>query len=205
MLRHIEAYSGIDAHWVIFRHIRNYCVTLEYMTAIFKTLAHLEPQASSKACQTCKMVRHIQSPDIEWLIQAFSRLIRDIQGCWCIFSHIYRHPTREEAKPPLLYFLKFEKDALILEKKGLDCVHLWVKFSIQNVVQEYLGEKASKMFSAEPFFVVLLMKCLLKCSSSMKPPLPWKISGFVSARRHYSFCKTLHRKCLTVFWICLSW
>ena len=34
------------------------------MTAIFKTLAHLEPQASSKACQTCKMVRHIQSPDI---------------------------------------------------------------------------------------------------------------------------------------------
>ena len=39
-------------------------MTLEYMTAIFKTSAHLEPQTSSKACQTYKMVRHIQSPDI---------------------------------------------------------------------------------------------------------------------------------------------
>ena len=90
---------------------------------------------------------------MERLIQAFSRLIRDIQGCWCIFSHIYRHPTREEAKPPLLYFLKSEKDGLILEKKGPECVHLWVKFSIQNVVQEYLGEKASKCFLQSHFLL----------------------------------------------------
>ena len=35
----------------------------------------------------------------------------------------------------------------------------------------------------------------------MKPSLPWKTSGCVPALRHYSFCKILHLKCLTVFWI----
>ena len=38
-----------------------------------------------------------------------------------------------------------------------------------------------------------------------KPPslLPWKISGCAPAFRHYTFCKTLHLKYLTVFWILL--
>ena len=137
---------------------------------------------------------------MERLIQAFSRLIRDIQGCWCIFSHIYRHPTREEAKPPLLYFLKFEKDALILEKKGLDCVHLWVKFSIQNVVSR-VGEKTLKCFPAGLLFLVFLKKSILNSTSStnLSHPLPWKMSGCAPAIGHYSFCKTLHLKYLTFF------
>ena len=35
-------------------------------------------------------------------------------------------------------------------------------------------------------------------------PLPWKISGCEPVLKHYSFCKTLHLKCLTVFWIRLG-
>ena len=33
-----------------------------------------------------------------------------------------------------LPFLKVKKSVQTLFKKGSDCVHLWVKFSIQNVV-----------------------------------------------------------------------
>ena len=38
------------------------------------------------------------------------------------------------------------------------------------------------------------------------PPLPWKISCYAPTLKHYSFCKTLYLKCLTVFWIrlCLN-
>ena len=51
------------------------------------------------------------------------------------------------------------------------------------------------------FFLVLLVKRSSKCLSPLKSPLPWKISGWVPALRHYSFYKTLYLKCLTVFWI----
>ena len=34
-----------------------------------------------------------------------------------------------------------------------------------------------------------------------KSLLPWKVSGRVPALRCFSFCKTLHLHCLTVFWI----
>ena len=49
----------------------------------------------------------------------------------------------------------------------------------------------------------LLTKCLWKCPRSTKPPLPWNIYGCMPALRHYSICKTLHLKSLTVFWICI--
>ena len=35
-----------------------------YIFAIFKTLTYSKLEASSKACRTCEMIRHIQSPDI---------------------------------------------------------------------------------------------------------------------------------------------
>ena len=66
-------------------------------------------------------------------------------------------------------FLKIEKNALILGKKGPDCVHFWVKFSIQNVILRISKRKKSKMFLC---FFVFLTKCLLKYPSSTKPPLP---------------------------------
>ena len=72
--------------------------------------------------------------------------------------------------------------------------NIWVKFSIENI---------EGGFTVEPFFLVFLTKCLSKCLSSMKPPMPWKISGCVPALRHCSFCQTFHFKSMTVFWICL--
>ena len=48
---------------------------------------------------------------------------------------------------------------------------------------------------------MFLAKCLSKCPSSMKPPLPWKMSGCMPALKHYLFSKTFHLKCLTGFWI----
>ena len=50
-----------------------------------------------------------------------------------------------EGRPPLR-FLKTKENVLIFEKKGLDCVHLWVKFSIQNVVLRVSSGKNSKIF-----------------------------------------------------------
>ena len=57
-------------------------------------------------------------------------------------------------------------------KKGPDWVHLWDKFSIQNVVYKYLREKAPKFFPAGPLFLLLSKKSLLKCTSSTPHPPP---------------------------------
>ena len=46
LLRHIEPYSDI---------FRTLCNPSICNCAIFTTLVHLEPEASSKACQTCKI------------------------------------------------------------------------------------------------------------------------------------------------------
>ena len=51
-------------------------------------------------------------------------------------------------------------------KKGPDCIHVWVKFSIQNKNLRVSRTKNSKIFD---FFLVLLTKCLSKCP---KPPSP---------------------------------
>ena len=127
-----------------------------------------------------------------WLI--FSHIHRHvIQGYWFIFSHIHRHVTRGE-----------EGGLVCFGKKYPDSVHPWIKFFFQNVVLRVSRRK--KCFPAGTFFLVFLKKCLSKCHSSKKPPLPWKISGCSPALRHYLSCRTLHIKCLTKFWIrlCLN-
>ena len=65
-MRDIKAYWGIFRnYWRILSHIHilitlyNPCI---YNRAIFRTLTHLDLKAFSKACQRCKMTRHIQSP-----------------------------------------------------------------------------------------------------------------------------------------------
>ena len=40
------------------------CAVLTINSAILRTQAHLEPETSLKACRTCKMIRHVQSPGI---------------------------------------------------------------------------------------------------------------------------------------------
>ena len=83
LFRHFQSYLGNSA---IFSHVQGNC--LAQLSCIFKTLAYLETETSSKACQTCRMTKHIESPGIaEQFILASSRIFNDIQYFWCIFSH----------------------------------------------------------------------------------------------------------------------
>ena len=51
-------------------------------------------------------------------------------------------------------FLKIEKSALILGKKGPDSVYFWVKYSIQNVVLRVSRRKSPKFSLRGPFSCV---------------------------------------------------
>ena len=85
-----------------------------------------------------------------------SSLFKHFQGYLCIFRYVNAYSAtitsaqlvrREEAFPALLE----NPDA---GKKDPDCVHLWVKFSIQNVVLRVSGRKNSKIFPGGTFFLV---------------------------------------------------
>ena len=214
LLRHIDPNSDI------FRTLHNLCV---YNHAIFRTLADLEPDPSSKGCETCKMIRHVQCPGIVKTVH--SNIFKESQGYSVylgIFRDIHAYSVQltgvqlgesdaysvtvtgvqlEGSRRGLPWpFLKVGKSILILEKKAPDCVHLWVKFLFKMWFWEYLGERTSICFPAGLFFLVFLQKFLFKCPSSTKVPLPWKIPGYMPALKHYSFCKTLHLKysCLSM-------
>ena len=76
-------------------------------------------------------------------------------------------------------------------KKGPDFFHLEVEYTIQNIVYEYLGQKAPKFSAEGPFILDFLRKCLSKCPNFKKPPLPWTISGCAPAYIWYKqsdFC-----------------
>ena len=99
ILRHIQRYSAIFSHvqalWGTLRDtepysdiFRSLCSPCMYNHVIFRTLAHSGPKASSKACQTYKMIRHIQSPGIVRKIcssifkDAYSATLAGVQlGC----------------------------------------------------------------------------------------------------------------------------
>ena len=114
LLRHIELYSNI------FRMCCNPCI---YNSTIFRTLTHLEPEASSKACLTCQMIKHVQS-----LIRSvYSIFFEDIQGHSGILMHIQTHSQARnqmgKGRPSLMFFEKcpdFGKKALIVSICGLN-------------------------------------------------------------------------------------
>ena len=66
-----------------------------------------------------------------------------------------------------------------------------------NILDFFLLDTIKTTF----LFYIYQFCSLSKCLSSTKPPLPCKISGCLLAISHYSFCKMLHLKSLTVFWI----
>ena len=68
--------------------------------------------------------------------------------------------------------VRIEKSALILGKKGPDCVHPGVESSIQNVVLRVSRRKKLQNFSLRSVFFVFLTKSLSNCPNSTKPPLP---------------------------------
>ena len=82
---------------------------------------------------------------------------------------------RGEASPAV--FQKSKKRCPDFRKKGLHCVHPYVKFTIQNVVLRVSKRKTSQFFLTGPFFLEFLTIRLSECPNFTKPPLPWKIFG----------------------------
>ena len=136
----------------------------------------------------------------EHFIHTFSKMLRDIQGYWRIISNIHRDETRRERRRHPMPFLENRKKCPDFGKRPWLCPSFHSKCNFNVILGEKLPNLSLRNFS----FLVFLMKCLSKCPNSRRLPLPWKISGCAPALRHYSFGKTLHLKCLTVFWIRLS-
>ena len=78
-------------------------------------------------------------------------------------------------------FLKFEKSALILAKKGPNSVHLWSTYSIQNLILRVSKRKNSKIFLRGCFFLCFIQIFYRSVLIPQSNPLPWKISGCASA------------------------
>ena len=167
---------------------RGYVETCELQTRfqafsnIFKTLL-----AFLKACWACKMIMHIQSFTIVRL--TFFSDKSHIQEHWCIFSHTHRGAAGGKRKGLPCSFWQID-----FWKKGSNCVHLPFKFSIQNIVLRVSRRKSSKMFSLWGLFFCFFFDEIYIV------PYFYKL-GYAPTLRDYFLCKTLHLKCLTVFWI----
>ena len=72
---------------------------------------------------------------------------------------------REEGggRPPLPYFENRKKVPWFC-KKCPDCVHLWVKFSIQNVILRMFRRKNSQIFPCVAFFSSVFDRMFIKVS-----------------------------------------
>ena len=145
---------------------------------IIRTLAYLEPQASSKPCWICKISIFRALTYSEQFIQVFSRIWRDIQGYWCIFS------CNLGQRRGFSYPFWKSKRCPNLRKKRPDCFNVWVKFSIENIVLKVSRRKMFKIFLCGAFFVVFLT-CFWNIYWSaivpqpLPPQLPWEISLFI--------------------------
>ena len=119
-LRHTEVYSEIiDAHWPIFRDIHNPWIQKR---DIFRTLAHLEPDALSKASRTCKMIRHTQSLDIVGTV--YSSIFKEILGYIDGNSATHGRATRSEEGDLRFFFLEKQKKCPGFGKKA-QIVHIF--------------------------------------------------------------------------------
>ena len=79
ILRDIKAYWGIFTCYWRWSHNQTYsevCVTLPYTIVPYSEMSYLEPEASSKACQTYKMSMHVQSTGI--VVTVYSSILKDI-------------------------------------------------------------------------------------------------------------------------------
>ena len=74
-------------------------------------------------------------------------------------------------------FSKIGKSVLILRKSALVISIYVLNFSFKILFLRISKRKNPKFFPTRPFFLMLLMKYLSKCSNSKKIPLLWKIPG----------------------------
>ena len=78
--------------------------------------------------------------------------------------------------PPLPFF-ENRKKCPDFGKKGHDCIHSWIKFSIQNVVLSVSRRKNSKVFPCGAFFSRHFDEMFIEVPNPTKPPTTWKIFG----------------------------
>ena len=116
-MSHIRAlFKSMELKSDIFGTPRNPCI---YNGIIFRTLAYLEPEASSKICRTCKMIMHIQSKHSQ------NSSFKHFQGCIGIFRNIDAYSATLTGVQPggkgrsPLPFLNIEKSLLIFKRKAL--------------------------------------------------------------------------------------
>ena len=116
------------------------------------------------------MIRHIQSPGIVRTVYSgiFSKIFRDTRDIEVYIATLTGMQLGIKVQCP---FPKIEKKPWFW-KKYPDRVHLWVKFSIQNVILRVSRRK--KCFPGGTFFL-FLTKYLSTCPSSTKPSLHWTI------------------------------
>ena len=172
----------MEPHSDIFR---TWCNTCMYNCVILRILAYLEPEASSKACWTCKMIMHILS---QWHSQ--KSLFKNFQGYSeifreCIFNHTNTRATRGRGEAATALF-ENRKKCPDFGKKGPDCVQFWVKFSIQNVVLRLSTGKISKMFFCMASYSCVFNEMFIVVLFFHKPPPPaLKDFCLSTAFRHY--------------------
>ena len=116
---------------------------------------------------------------------------------------------------PLPFILLFEdqqqqKKALIFGKR-----RPWLCSSLGKIFQSKCSFKNIWEKKLQNIFLWCLFSCVFRemfivsYTFLLYAIFPWnlscpeKISGCARALQHYCFCKTLHLKCLAVFWICL--
>ena len=156
-LRHIEACSGITEAYEPNQIYLEFCIILAYTTvSCSETLAYLETEVSSKACRTCKMIMHIQSPRIARTV--YSSIFKNIYAFSSIFRSSHRRATRREMEASSALF-ENPKECPDFGKKGPD-----FKFSIQYVVSRVCRRKNSKLFTCGSSFSCIFDKMFIEVS-----------------------------------------
>ena len=120
---------------------------------MFRTLAHLEPKASSTTA-----FRHDDEAQSQpWHIK--SSLLKHFQGYLEIFRDIGTYSATltgsqlgVRGTPALALFRKSKKNLNLGSRKDRDGVHLWVKFSFRNAVSIVSTRKDTKIFPCRAFF-----------------------------------------------------
>ena len=129
-MRDIKVYWGIFRYyWGILSHIQTYselCATLAYTTMpYFEPWLIQNPDASSKTCQTCKIITHFQNPGIVRTV--YSSIFKDIHRySWILMPHSATFAGVPLGASPALFW-KLRKVSWF-SKKGSRYVHLWVNF-----------------------------------------------------------------------------
>ena len=139
------AYSGallkrMKPYTDIFETLCNPCT---YNCVIFRTLAYLEPKASLKACRTFKMIERLSQNSLFKHFQGYLEIFSNIGG----YSATHTDTQLGRRRRPPMPFLNIDKKCPDFGKRSPDCVHLWVKLSIDNVALRISRQAFSKHFS----------------------------------------------------------